>query len=352
MDQVDICYSGLLGGPRSMGRVGQFFLEHLLSDPGYRVHFSPIANDYMAPYWEDRFKKLVLRSLPAHGIDQLVTFCSVLDAQRPRWARLMTPWLFYELNSLPSALVQKINTNDFTYTVSSFVRQVFLQSGVTTPVKVMAHGFDPAHFHYVARSVHGKFTFLCVAEHTPRKNLPALVRSFERAFQDQDAVQLVLKLGVHGEGDLRQYITRPDKVLLATRKLAGDAQMAQLYRSAHCFVLPTRSEGFGMPVLEAMATGLPVIVTDYSGHLDFCNNSNAYLIRNAGMVDSDPTCFPYVKSQWAQPDEEHLIHLMRQVFDDYDAALRMGLAARHDVAQDWTWEQQLSRHFPLPTRAR
>src|SRR5262249_54099240 len=157
------------------------------------------------------------------------------------------------------------------------------------------------------REIAGEFRFLCLAENTPRKNLPMLVNCFERAFAGRTGVRLVLKLGLLGEGELSQHITQPEKVTFLTEAIEGDAGLAALYGGAHCFVLPTRAEGFGMPILEAMATGLPVIVTNYSGHLDFCHETNSFLIRNKGLVDSDPKCFPYIESQWADPDEEHLI---------------------------------------------
>src|SRR6185295_2786220 len=103
--------------------------------------------------------------------------------------------------------------------------------------------------------------------------------------------RLILKLGVHGEGGIRSHIRIPDQIELRLGNYSEEGDLARLYHEAHCFVLPTRGEGFGMPILEAMATGLPVIVTGYSGHLDFCNPTTTHLIQNRGLIASDPACF-------------------------------------------------------------
>jgi glycosyltransferase involved in cell wall biosynthesis len=330
-----------------MGRVGQFLVMHLLARPNrYQVYFSPWDNDYMAGYWPDEINALRIDDPAAYDLDQVICFCSIHDARQKRIARRLTPWLFYELNSLPEPVVEDVNTNDQVFVTSSFVQRVFVECGVTIPVSILGHGVDPALYRYLPRTKGDPFTFLCVAEHTPRKNLPMLIRSFERAFRDQSGVRLKLKLGLHGEGDLRELITQPDKIVLATEELEQEADMVELYNQAHCFVLPTRAEGFGMPILEAMATGLPVIVTNYSGHLDFCHSSNSYLLDCKGLVDSDPACFPYVESQWADPDEAHLTHLLREVYDRYDEALAKGVAGAKTIAESWSWDQQLSRVFP------
>lgn len=340
-----ICYHGFLGGPRSMGRVGEYFLSHLLKSQRYRVSFCPFKNDYMAPRWSDTTRQLLNLHPSPETVDQMVTFCSVLDARKPRRARQMTPWMFYELTNLPKPVVEAINTNDAVYVCSQFVRDVFVSSGVHVAIEVLGHGVNPSQYRFKTRSVSSPFTFLCVAEHTPRKNLPMLVRCFERAFGHRDDVELLIKVGLHGPGGLAHHITQPSKVKVLHQLWPDDRAMASLYHSAHCFVLPTRAEGFGMPFLEAMATGLPVIATDFSGHLDFCTPENAYLIRNRGLVDADTECFPHIPSQWADPDEDHLIELLCKVVADYDAALLKAVKAQQVVQRDWTWSAQLGRVF-------
>jgi glycosyltransferase involved in cell wall biosynthesis len=329
-----------------MGRVGHFLVTHLLMRAHYRVHFYPWKLDPMAGRWPENISRLVVGDTKDLDIDQAICFCSVLDARQEHFARLTTPWIFYELSSLPSEVVENLNSNDAVYVTSSFVRQTFLDQGVVVPMTVVGHGFDPRHYRFSERVREGEFIFLCIAEDTPRKNLPMLVRCFERAFENRTGVRLVLKLGMHGEGGLRRQIKRRQKVTLLTEEIADDTGLAELYRSAHCFVLPTRGEGFGLPMLEAMATGLPVIVTDYGGQLDFCNEANSFLIRNKGLVDTDPDCFPHIESQWADPDEEHLIHLMRYVYENYERALQAGRLGYQTASADWTWDKQLGRVLP------
>jgi glycosyltransferase involved in cell wall biosynthesis len=232
------------------------------------------------------------------------------------------------------------------YATSHFVRDIFIANGVKVPVDVLHLGYDPAHYRYAERGLEGPFTFLCVAEPTPRKNLPMLVRAFRRAFADRADVRLVLKTALHDADSLRQLIGDAHNIEIDARLLAPEGDVAALYHRAHCFVLPSRFEGFGMPYLEAMATGLPVIATHYSGHLDFCRPGNSYLIDVKHMLDADTRCFPHLPGWWAEPDEDHLIALMREVVEDYGRALEVGRRGCQSVTGKWTWQARLDRAFP------
>lgn len=336
----------LIGGPRSMGRVGEALLSHLVHRARYRAYVAPFASDDPVTDWPSWARQRIVHAPERTQWDQQIAFCSVREPTQRRIARRLTPWFFHDLDCVPKELVRQIDRNDTVYACSPFVRDVLVDSGVQRPVQLLGLGFNPDYFSPRERPSEGPMTFLCVAEHTPRKNLPALISAFERAFRPNDDVRLIIKLALHGVGDLAGYVTRHSQIHLMTRLFEGDAEMAALYHQAHCFVLPTRTEGFGLPVLEAMATGLPVIVTNYSGHLAFCDDDNALLLRHRGNVVADPSAFPYLKGSWVEPDEDHLVHLLRQVYHDYSSAQRIGQRAYDSVKDEWTWSRQLSKVFP------
>lgn len=135
-----------------------------------------------------------------------------------------------------------------------------------------------------------EFNFLSVGQMTgrgsenDRKNTFNLLKWFCETFKDNEQVGLVLKTNNGRETKMDRMLTTElvKQVLLSVRKseypkvhlLHGsmdDVEIAALYRhpSIKAFVTLTRGEGYGLPILEAAASGLPVIATNWSGYLDF-----------------------------------------------------------------------------------
>lgn len=342
-----LLYSGFVGGAASMGRVGLEFLKHVVRNEKYKVHFRPFPNDNERKNWPDWVRDLVVGDdLPKEIYDQQIKFCSVLEARQKRLSHRVTPWFFHDVDGLPREICTAINSNDEVFVVSNFVRGIFEKHSVTVPIKVMGHGFDPQVYQYRDRTLEGPFEFLCIAENTPRKNLGNLCRAFNKAFGTCSDVRLRIKTGpAHSPASLRALVGNSSNIILDTVIRKSERELAELYYNADCFVLASHIEAFGMPVLEAMATGLPAIVTAYGGQLDFCTRENSFLIEVESFEEVDRSCFPHLPGSWAIPSMDHLVNLMRLVVNNYEDTRAVGKRAHQDVHVHWTWSEQLGRYF-------
>ena len=116
-------------------------------------------------------------------------------------------------------------------------------------------------------------------------------------------------------------------------------ELPALYAGADCFVLPSRGEGWGRPHVEAMAMGLPVVATNWSGPTEFLDEANGYPLRldpKKPLVAVREGAFK--GHLWANPSVAHLRELLRRVYEDPNAARAKGRAARRDMVEKYSPE--------------
>ncbi|GFN31191.1 hypothetical protein PCURB6_14510 [Paenibacillus curdlanolyticus] len=257
-----------------------------------------------------------------------------------------------EVNGLPGDWVQQSNQMDEIWVPTHFNAQTFRESGVRVPIHVMPLGFDPDYFHPGIRSKRfaDKFTFLSVFEWGERKAPELLLETFASTFYHRDDVLLVCKImnndsSIDVPAEIRKLRlgSAADRILVLHNDKIPSAWMSSLYRSADCFLLPTRGEGWGMPIMEAMACGLPVIATNWSGQTEFMNESNAYPLRVKRLVPAEARCVYYTGFSWAEPDAEHLRHLMLHVTEHREEAAEKGRMAAADMHARFTWDHAAAR---------
>src|SRR3546814_211012 len=158
----------------------------------------------------------------------------------------------------------------------------------------------------------GRFRFLAVGRWEGRKGMAELVSAVDAEFGEDDEVELVLA-GLHAQqpapdlrAELRALRLRRPGRLKIIPPVAGHRTFAGLYTSCDAFVAPSRAEGWGLPVTEAMACGLPVIVTGYSGPTAFIGEA-AWRIDHR-LVPVDDPFFERAAGDlglWSEPDGAH-----------------------------------------------
>jgi len=257
-----------------------------------------------------------------------------------------------EVDGLPADWVAACNQMNEVWTPSHWGADVFAASGVQRPIHVMPLGYDPARFHpdVPSRPLPGRFTFLSVFEWGERKAPEMLLRAYGQTFTRRDDVLLLLRVNNFDAtidvgrqiADLRLPLDAAPIALIYNQQLAAD-QLGSLYRSANCFVLPTRGEGWGIPILEAMACGLPVIATNWSAQTEFLTDDTAYPLAVRQLIPAVAKCPYYAGWRWADPDIEHLGYLMRYVYEHQDEAYARGRHAADVVSRQWTWRHAAER---------
>ena len=250
-----------------------------------------------------------------------------------------------EVDRLPPTWVEQSNAMDEVWTPTAWGADVMRASGIERPVHVVPLGVDTTVFkpsptprtHLAERTI-----FLSVFEWGERKGWDILLRAYRAAFKPSDPVLLLLKIDCRAPAAnpvraMAQLLSDPSPpVGLLYNQPLSTAQLVELYAGADCFVLPTHGEGWGMPILEAMACGVPAITTNWSGATAFLSADNGYPLPITCLVPASGDHPYYRNARWAAPDEAALADLLRHVAANPDERRRKGAQAAQD-AQAWTW---------------
>ena len=284
-----------------------------------------------------------------------VHYCNA-ELYRPIPGKVNLLFTMWESDALPSAYL-KAFADPLTVgviTPSTYCRDVF-RKAYKGAIEVVPLGVDLGAFQRVKRHWDprdGKpFRWLYVGAFNQRKYsilgqvfaalYSAVGPMVELTFKTTgfDPREAVRQLREHGF-DLEAHggVMRGPGGTLDTRMLST-ADLAQLYADHHAFFALSIGEGWSLAPLEAMATGMPVVATAYSGPLDYLNRGNSYLVKAhrgvvAGELQGGGKCEVI---EGALPDLEDAIRQSTAVMTNYRKALRVGKLAA-DTAQRYSWE--------------
>jgi glycosyltransferase involved in cell wall biosynthesis len=264
---------------------------------------------------------------------------------------LYQPW---EFGTVPETWVESIRLHvDEVWTPSEYSRQSFISAGVAdTVVHVVPNGVDLDRFTPVGPTwtlPERGTVFLFVGGTTGRKGIDILLRAYGGEFTADDDVCLVVKsfgAGTFYRGQTAESMfeaferipNRPELVVLDD-EVPYD-RLPSLYRAADVLVQPYRGEGFCLPALEALACGVPVVVTEGGPTDDFTSDACAWRVP-ARRVPVDPKAFAEQNLVLApgafllEPAVPDLAAAMRAASDTSTRAARAAEARAHAESFGW-----------------
>lgn len=265
---------------------------------------------------------------------------------------IIQPW---EFGSLPRIWIGPIQDNvSEVWVPSHYVRRVYTDSGIAPQkVIVIPNGVNTSIFspegNRMGLDTGKRFKFLFVGGTIYRKGIDILLNTYLRTFTSNDNIALVIKgfgsnsfyKGQSVSGLIKEIQRTPNapEVLYIEKDLT-EKDMAALYRNCDCLVHPYRGEGFGLPVLEAMACGLPVVVTAGGSTDDFVDDSIGFRVPSKRVYGEKMVGeLETVSEIWhLEIDRNVLSRIMKEIYFNPSVLPEMGMEASRKASAYFNWK--------------
>lgn len=273
---------------------------------------------------------------------------------------IMQPW---ELSQLRKDFVEPFSKADQIWTPSNYSRQCMIDSGLDfNKVQIVPNGIDPELFKPIGEKykldTYKKLKFLYCGGTIYRKGIDILLKAYLKAFTRNDEVCLVVKdmggesfyRGQNAEQMIEEIKSNPQAPeIIYIKEYLTEEEIASLYRACNVFVSPYRGEGFSLPTLEAMACGLPVIVTDGGATEDFTISS--FSVKIPSEKKSVGNFYGQYELTGAayllEPSEEELIEILKRFYKSPNSFVSRGLIASAYARGMWNWRNSTLKMFSL-----
>jgi glycosyltransferase involved in cell wall biosynthesis len=265
----------------------------------------------------------------------------------------------FESTRIPVDVLRSAEKADVVWVPTAWGRDVLIANGIPGhKIDVIPEGVDHALFHPHGRVPEERpFRFLVVGKYEIRKSYPEIFQAWAEEFGNNPAVELVMKSDYFRDGDIKaqQMIDDLRSHGFENWRLnwgyADIRNIAQMYRTADVFLSAPRGEAWGLPIIEAAASGLPIISTMYSGHGEFLRtiqNSVIPVAYDMGAVDCDEYkgYYPFPDGdwgEWAIPQVDSLRSAMRTAYNNHKDLTKRSRKNSQKIRTQFSWTASADR---------
>jgi glycosyltransferase involved in cell wall biosynthesis len=268
-------------------------------------------------------------------------------------------WAIFETDTLADVYIESIKRADLIWVPSQWGKEVLLAHDIAPEkIDVIPEGVDPSAFHpYLRPSIdtsdqHRKFRYLMLGKYEERKGYRQLFEAFKLVQDAGVNAELIIKADyfINQSKKHDQLIADINALEMKNVRLLqgqfSQQDLLALYSSVHSFVFPARAEGWGLPLIEAIASGLPALATNYSGHTEFLSKiPGLYSPIKYDLVPiEDPEFQSYWPSRkgswgrWAEADIHDLAKKMTDLAKHYPKWQKKALGASDVIRSQFSWD--------------
>lgn len=259
----------------------------------------------------------------------------------------------FETTHTPHKWIEKMNSVEHVLVPSSWLIPIWKEQGLQTPIDVYRHGINAEDYPYMERPERETYTFIHYGQLGMRKGTDILIKAFREEFKGKKDVYLVLK-------DTMPILPFEANIpqVIEIHATFDKQKMRELLYFADCMVFPTRGEGFGLTGFEAMATGLPTIITGWSGPTEYINKEDTLILEHK-MSRASEFDMIYERDleegedtgMWAEPVLEDVMAKMRWAYENRKKAKEMGKKASDRIHKDWQWSKQVDNLLEIISKS-
>jgi len=244
----------------------------------------------------------------------------------------------FEATGIPLVCAQYLNEHfDAVLVPDPFLIEAYQLSGVRIPIFCIPTGlYLDAFLNLKAPEIqHSPFVFGCMANRWVRKNLKKLITLFYEQFGNDERY----KLKIHASGyycgeSLEDYVKQLGATTVdISSEMLDEAECVEFIHSCDCYILLSKGEGFSNTPREALAAGIPVIISDNTGHTTICNSGFVKAIPTSLVFDAWDEAFLTVVGKQFDCDDTAVKKAMVDVVINYQQALVQAAQGREWVKQ-------------------